>query len=155
MLCKCGCNQIANTEKQFISGHNLRVIIKSEEHKIKIGVAQKRAWKVKRERLPLGSKNKDVNGYVRVKVAVGSGRWISEHILVMEAHLGRKLRKGEGVHHINGIRDDNRIKNLYLCKNKSEHKRIEDSCKLLVLSMFIKGEVIFNGESKCYELATT
>lgn len=37
---------------------------------------------------------------------------IFEHIVVMAEKLGRPLVKGENVHHINGVRDDNRPENL-------------------------------------------
>lgn len=39
---------------------------------------------------------------------------ILEHRLVMEQKIGRPLRRDENVHHINGVRDDNRPDNLEL-----------------------------------------
>jgi hypothetical protein len=59
-------------------------------------------------------------------VSDGYGRYRFEHDLVMEKYLGRKLKKDEVVHHINGKKSDNHISNLQIM-TQSEHMRIHDN----------------------------
>ena len=96
----------------------------SEETKRKIGLIQLGEkgsnWK--------GGKFKFSGGYVFVYNPTHpfriNKRYILEHRLVMEKHLGRFLKPSEIVHHINGIKDDNRIENLKLFANISEHSKL-------------------------------
>lgn len=57
-------------------------------------------------------------GYILVKLPGHSNAdkagFVREHALVMSEHLGRPLHPDESVHHLNGVRDDNRLANLEL-----------------------------------------
>lgn len=66
-------------------------------------------------------------GYVYLTLPGDRTRKVLEHRFVMAQHLGRQLFPFENVHHLNGIRDDNRIENLELwCKPPTAGQRPED-----------------------------
>ena len=98
-----------------------QIIKKSKFLKGKTG-SKSRGWK--------GGRVRSGYGYILIYSPnhqyKNKSNYVREHRLIMEKHLGRFLKPEEKVHHINGIKDDNRIENLILLPNKGEHTRIHN-----------------------------
>jgi hypothetical protein len=60
-------------------------------------------------------------GYIEIREH--GKRWRLEHLHVAERMIGRKLRKGESVHHWNTIKTDNRPCNLRVMSSRN-HCRV-------------------------------
>ena len=57
----------------------------------------------------------NAKGYVEGRIWTAQGqRKVKQHRFVVECAIGRRLHPSEDVHHLNGVKHDNRIENLQL-----------------------------------------
>jgi hypothetical protein len=66
-----------------------------------------------------------VSGYVYIRApehpnSNGSG-YVAEHVLIASRALGKPLPPQAVVHHVDGVRDDNRPQNLVVCEDQAFH----------------------------------
>jgi hypothetical protein len=66
---------------------------------------------------------------------------IREHRLIVEKHIGRTLQKSEVVHHVNEVRNDNRIQNLMVFRTNTTHLRFHRNLPIP------QTDIIFDGRS--------
>ena len=77
-----------------------------------------------------GGRYLTTEGYI--EVWMGHGKKRKEHLIIAEKALGRKLKKGEVVHHVNGKKADNRNCNLLIC-TQSYHMYLHDKMSQLYM----------------------
>lgn len=130
-FCQCDCGKLVDVASDKLqSGHTKSCGClkreKSSQRMIKIGKKYgKINGKIKDN---LGEKHSKWKGgktthegYIIILTQSRTNHYKQEHRIIMEQNLGRKLKSQEVVHHINGIRNDNRIDNLMLFANNEEH----------------------------------
>lgn len=120
VLCQCDCGQNREINlKHLLNGHTKScgcLLFKKDE----FGFIKNRRKKYKTK-----------TGYIKIYAPnhpnCDRNEYVLEHVLVMSKLLGRPIKKGETIHHRNGIRDDNKEENLELWTHSHPHgQRVKD-----------------------------
>lgn len=89
------------------------------------------------------------NNYVLIRT---KGKLIPEYRHVIEKKLGRKLLKGEVVHHIDGCRFNNKISNLIVTKKAKIHFKVHMSMQEIFYILVRLKVIKFNRKKLEYYL---
>lgn len=92
-----------------------------------------------------GGRNYNGAGYILIHMPThpfsNNCGYVREHRLVLEKYLGQYLKPKEVSHHLNRIKDDNRVENLLLFASQSAHVRFENNRTVK------PEEIIFDGRN--------
>lgn len=131
-----------NVKGQFVAGHSVSEANRKILQESMIGKMGNSARHWKKGRYT------NSKGYVMVysvgHLSCNKSGYIPEHRLVAEAFLGRYLTKAEIVHHINGIKKDNRPENLWLYNRREHRKMHTESAFNIVAELYREGKVGFD-----------
>lgn len=95
-------------------------------------------WKGGGHNRPEGYRRPHTKGYWEIW---HDGKFVGEHRLILEKHLGRKIRTDEHVHHINGNKTDNRVENL-VALTKAQHNRVHKTVQSVLAKRNSKGQFV-------------
>lgn len=103
----------------------------------------------------IGGTYKSADGYIMVWVGKTNNKhgYMPLHRLLVSDQVGRVLTMKEKVHHINGVKSDNNLSNLLLCKDMSEHRSVHAQLEALSFELVRAGVIEFNRELNKYELS--
>lgn len=146
--------QMSDAHKGHKKPKNAFSFSKGDENEAKRPAVRKKISKSR-----LGDKNPNWKGGISkrgkyVFLRIKPYTVISQHRYVIEQLLGRKLKKGEMIHHIDGDGQNNKKDNLLLCQNRSKHRKIHMQMEELVYELVRLGLVIFNRKTEKYEYKT-
>jgi hypothetical protein len=118
-ICKCSCGNIVKVKGNSLLLHKTKscgCLRRDTARESNLG-EKANTWN--------GGKSTDGNGYIRILAKdhphANARGYVMEHILIAERALGEYLPEGSVIHHINGVRDDNRLENLWWFPSRSEH----------------------------------
>jgi len=142
--CACGCGEMVvgakdGRLKRFRKGHWARVHnpMKNPATVAKFKRENHVDWKEPGTR----RKSKSRDGLYYWLVKLDNGEWAYEHRHIMEQKLGRKLKKEEHIHHLNGDTLDNRPENLAVILH-SDHSKVHCPFPNAPRRDYVNGEVV-------------
>jgi len=160
--CPCGSHKYNLTDKKIYRCRKCNNQIQGLKRRGKPSTKRGKTFKnLQREKSVnwKGGRYVGTDGYVMVLVKSGStnrksgwDNYKKEHVVLIEKQLGRKIRKNECIHHIDGNKQNNNLDNLVVIKSNKHHRQIHFSLQKIGYELLKKGLIKFNRKTLDYEL---